>query len=111
MRMNSMNKIFLTGWFIIRMHTLDGVEHNYLFEDPVKNTMVSATLEAPLSYEAGTWIKLDIAADCTTIEERYEERGIAVMLHRNIVLCNAQSVKELKCTERNSFIVNGIAYC
>lgn len=93
------------------MHAVDGTEHNYLLEDPVKNTMISATLDSPLSYEEDTWIKLQMIVTCTTSDETFETVGVNATLHRNLHICNAEKVEELKCTERNSFVVNGIPYC
>lgn len=106
-----MSKLILTGWFIIKMHTVDGAEHNYLLEDPVKNRMISATLDAPLSYDENTWIKLSMVATCATTDEAYQVEGIGMTLHKNLHICDAEKVEELKCTERNSFVVNGIPYC
>ena len=104
-------KILLVGWYLIKMYTLDGTQHNYLLEDSVRNTMISATLKTPLSYGENTWIKLRIVATCVTTDETFEASGTSAMFHRNAKICDAEKIEELKCTEQNSFIINGIPYC
>jgi len=104
-------KVLLVGWFMIKMYNVDSMQHNYLLEDSIKNTVISATLKTPLSYGENTWIKLQIVATCDTTDEIFEAPGSSAIFHKNTKICDSEEIKELKCTEKNSFIVNGIPYC
>ena len=101
-----MFEIILSGWFIISAHTTD-IRHDYTLTDPIKNVIVIASLDEPLTYEAGTWIKLRMQVECTKTSSYPVQSFVALVTTR----CVAKSVRELKCTERNSMVVGGIRYC
>ena len=106
-----MFKILLSGWFIIRFHDIDAGKHSYLVEEPNHNYKISFNMNESLPYEENTWIKLKMTTSCTEVEEPYEIKDVNTLFSKRVFLCTADVVEELKCTERNSFVVNGIGYC
>ncbi len=100
-------EFFLSGWFIISSYSVDADRHSYLVEDHIKNYHVAFTLPEKLSYGENAWIKLRMNATCS--EEQQPSR-VPYLFVRHF-FCTAEAVEELKCTERNSFVVGGRRYC
>lgn len=104
-----MKIITLTAWFIIKSHT-PGVEHNYYLYEPEKRYHVSYITKDKLRFGADQWIKLKLKMECELVKTQAPTIHNAVYLVNNYY-CTTNEVLEQKCTEYNSFVVNGIRYC
>lgn len=107
-----MINMFLSGWFLITTYAVDGDQHNYLLNDPQTNTIVSASTQDPLPYGENRWIKLRMTAEChkSYDYDYYKQYGRST-IPLITTICSANKIQELKCTEANSFVMNGIRYC
>jgi hypothetical protein len=103
-----MNEVILAGWFVISFYGMDNGKHNYLLQDKRTQTNVAWLSETPLPYGQGANIKLKIRADCDKVEAPPMSPGMHGVIS---YYCNANEVVELKCTERNSFVIGGVRYC
>lgn len=102
-----MIKILLSGWFIIRSYSVEDNQHSYLVEEPVKNMQIAFNIPNKLSYNENAWIKLQINAECEVVFDNPVGGNFFTKTH----ICTGSDVVELKCTEKNSLIINGIHYC
>ena len=80
-------------------------------EDPANGFKVLVSTETPYPYEENTWINLEMSVSCLESSEPYTIKDVTGTFSRQVNICAAEKVKELKCSESNSFIVNDIAYC
>lgn len=103
-----MIEMLLTGWFIVSSHTLDKGQHNYLLVDMIQNHHVAYSNTEPLSEGEGSWIKLRMQLECNFVLEPPFAPGLQAVKN---YYCDASRVIELKCTEKNSYVVGGKRYC
>lgn len=100
-----MVKLFFLGWYVVTTYSIDNGKHVYLVENKMYNQHIALNLDKPLSYGEGANIKLKFEAECQKVTDPWP----IVSVHH--LYCNADKVKELKCTKHNSFVINGIRYC
>jgi hypothetical protein len=105
----------LTGWFLINTHSFDDNRHNYNLYDQQNNTFIAATVDHEFPKQNIScnnadmcFVKLKMTAECV---KSYSWPVANSKMPLITTLCNANKVQELKCTERNSFVINGIRYC
>lgn len=99
----------LSGWFFIKLHSVDGNLHSYLVEDPSTNRSITFEVDKPLESDENTWVKLQMIAQCDEFLEPYQAG--TKTFYKQAATCEAEHVTELKCTEQNSFVINGISHC
>jgi len=101
-------KTIVAGWFMIK-GLLPGETNIYELAQPEQNYFITLTSRETLPYGPDHWIKLRMFAECedSTDSDFFEGQSFI----KNIHFCTADSFVELKCTERNSFVINGIKFC
>ena len=102
-------KTILSGWFIIKAMTDTGTGQLYELVEPIHNYYVSLETSTSLPYGPDHWIKLNMNATCDDTIETDSDAPIPIL--RSAHFCTADSFVELKCTERNSLVINGIRFC
>jgi len=109
-----MKTLTMIAWFIIKTHGIEDGTHNYYLLEPYKNYHVSISdLKEPLPHKENHWIKLKVTMDCEFVKTVEEiDTGLMIVQYlKNNYFCDAKEFEIEKCTDRNSFIVDGVRYC
>lgn len=102
--------ILFQTWFLISSYSVDDDRHNYLVHIKKHNVNLSLSLSEPLAYGEQRWIKLKVEADCNVVKTPFMVGTKQQGWHKDY-FCSAEEAEEMKCTERNSFVVGGVRFC